>query len=539
MAKVIVDSPGGRFEHVLANRQFIGRHPSCDIRVADPLASKRHGQIYRVGEEFVYEDANSVNGSFIAGIRVAKHSLRDGDEICIGKSRLMFRVLTDQEKMEKMVTMSHVYPAPLVQNRVLISGAHKFSPEQTIADPERLRLDYEKLRLGHQLLTEIGLERDLDSALSKISDKLLALFESDRCVILLIGRDKQLHPRYVKSVSGQPEHVAVSESVLREVQDTKAAILYSSDEIGGALAQANSLIMQGVHSVMCVPILHQGKLLGVIHLEKKTSVGCFKTKDLELLNGVAMHVALAIENSHLLNRVEEEAEAKVQFERLLSPAVADQVLRGKMRLDKGGDLRTVTILFADIRGFTSMSNRASATKIVSMLNWYFEAIVDVILRFDGTVDKYIGDEIMALFGAPLEMPDAPDKAVACALEMHRALEEMNKVREQYGEELIRIGIGINTGEVVVGSMGSSKTMQYTCIGEPVNVASRLTKLAKEGQVLISENTLNSLKTSVSVEPLPPVKVKGIEGMMTAYSVIRTEEDTTQKDTIENTGTSLA
>jgi len=538
MAKVIVHSPGGKLEHELANRQFIGRHPSCDIRVADPLASKRHGQIYRAGDEYVYEDANSVNGSFIAGMRVGKHTLKDGDEVCIGKSRLVFRVLTDQEKLEKMVTMSHVYPAPLLQNRVLISGAHKFSPEQTVADSEKLRLDYEKLRLGHQMLTDIGLERDLDSTLSKISGRLLELFEADRCVILLIGRDKQLHPRYVKSVSGHPEHVKVSESVLREVQDTKAAILYSSDEVGGPLAQAESLIMQGVQSVMCAPILSQDDLLGVIHLEKRSSAGGFKTKDLELLNGVAMHSALAIDNSRLLSRIEEEAEAKVQFERLLSPAVADQVLRGKMRLDKGGDLRTVTILFADIRDFTSMSNRASATKIVSMLNWYFEAIVDVIFRFDGTVDKYIGDEIMALFGAPLDMPDAPDKAVACALEMHRALEEMNRVREQYGEEPIRIGIGINTGEVVVGSMGSSKTMQYTCIGEPVNVAARLTKLSKEGQVLISEKTYNSLKSSVVADPLPPVKVKGIEGMLTAYSVARTQNFMVASDTIDGTGASL-
>ena len=271
MAKVIVYSPGGKFEHVLINRQFIGRHPSCDIRLADPLASKRHGQIYLAGKGYVYEDTNSVNGSFVAGMRVMKHPLNDGDEICVGKSRLVFRVLTDQEKLEKMVTMSHVYPAPLLQNRVLISGMHKFSPEDMLSDSEKLRLDYEKLRLGHQLLMDIGLERDLDSILCKISDKLLKLFASDRCVILLIGRDKQLNPRYVKSVSGHPEHVVVSESVLREVQDSRAAILYSSDEAGGALAQAGALIVKGVHSVMCAPILYQDDLLGVIHLEKKNA----------------------------------------------------------------------------------------------------------------------------------------------------------------------------------------------------------------------------------------------------------------------------
>ena len=530
MAKIIVSSPLGKLEYELNNRQFIGRHPSCDIRVADPLASKRHGQIYRAGEDFIYEDINSVNGSFIAGMRVSKHTLKDGEEVCIGKSRLKFKMLSDREKMEKMVTMSHVYPAPLLQNRVLISGAHKFSPEQTVSDPQKLRMDYEKLRVGYQLLTDIGLERDLDNALSKISDKLLELFEADRCVILLVGRDNQLHPRYVKAISGQLEHVSVSESVLREVQDSKSSILYSSDESGAALA--DSMVMQGIHSVMCAPILHQNNLLGVIHLEKRKHHGSFKTKDLELLNGVAMHAALAIENSRLLSRVEEEAGAKVQFERLLSPAVAEQVLRGNMRLDKGGDLRTVTILFADIRGFTSMSNRASATKIVSMLNWYFEAIVDVIFRFEGTVDKYIGDEVMALFGAPVAMPDAPDKAVACALEVHRALEEMNKVREQYGEEPIRIGIGINTGEVVVGSMGSSKTMQYTCIGEPVNVAARLTKLAKVGQVLISENTFNSLKAKVSAEPLPPVEVKGI-GKLKAFAVEKNQDIALESDTLDN------
>jgi adenylate cyclase len=175
-------------------------------------------------------------------------------------------------------------------------------------------------------------------------------------------------------------------------------------------------------------------------------------------------------------------------------------------------------MFADIRDFTRMTSHSEATRIVAMLNSYYEMLVDIVFQYGGTVDKYIGDAVMVLFGAPIEMRDAADRAVHCALDMLAALKAFNREREAAGEKPIEIGIGINSGEVVVGSIGSSRTMQYTCIGNAVNVASRLTAHAEPGQVLVSQETLGRLAGNVNYETLPPVMLKGIDGEMQVYDV---------------------
>ena len=143
-----------------------------------------------------------------------------------------------------------------------------------------------------------------------------------------------------------------------------------------------------------------------------------------------------------------------------------------------------------------------------MLNEYFELMVDVIFKHEGTLDKFVGDEIIALFGAPVAIPSAERKAVECALDMLQVLSEFNRTRASEGQEQIRIGIGINTGTVVTGALGSSRALQYTAIGDPVNTASRLCSVAKAGEVLISEATFGKVGNFVAATALPPVRVKG-------------------------------
>jgi adenylate cyclase len=154
-----------------------------------------------------------------------------------------------------------------------------------------------------------------------------------------------------------------------------------------------------------------------------------------------------------------------------------------------------------------------------MLNEYFEVMVDVLFRSQGTLDKYVGDEIMALFGAPVDMPDGPLAAVRCAIEMQKALREFNRTRLAENQEPIKIGIGINTGRVITGAIGSSRTLQYTAIGDPVNTASRLCNVAKAGEIILSENTMRLVASHVDALLLPPVKVKGKEQELKIYNVL--------------------
>ena len=166
------------------------------------------------------------------------------------------------------------------------------------------------------------------------------------------------------------------------------------------------------------------------------------------------------------------------------------------------------MLFSDIRGFTTMSDGRPPEEVVNTLNEYFEVMVDVLFQFQGTLDKFVGDEIIGLFGAPIPIDDAPYKAVACALSMLQGLEEFNRTRASENLPPIRIGIGINTGNVITGSIGSTRALQYTAIGDAMNVASRLVNLASPGECIISENTYRYVADRIEATALPPVKVKG-------------------------------
>jgi adenylate cyclase len=249
------------------------------------------------------------------------------------------------------------------------------------------------------------------------------------------------------------------------------------------------------------------------------ATNAFTEKDLQIFGGIASQAAVAIHNSQLARKIEHEAKTRAQFQRLLSPNLVDQVVQGKLQLEKGGALSEVTLLFSDIRGFTSMSESRAPEEIVRMLNEYFELMVDVIFKYEGTLDKFVGDEVIALFGAPVPMQNAELKAVQCALDMMRVLGEWNRTRAAEGQNEIKIGIGINTGVVVTGAIGSSRALQYTAIGDAVNTASRLCSVAQSGQIILSEATYHQVQGDVAAVPLPPVRVKGKSDELRVYNAV--------------------
>jgi adenylate cyclase len=266
--------------------------------------------------------------------------------------------------------------------------------------------------------------------------------------------------------------------------------------------------MQGIRSTMCVPLLVGDQLVGAFHVDSMLASGAFTDKDLLLFSGIATQAAIAIQNFRLAKKIEHEAATRAEFQRLLSPNLVDEIISGALTLTKAGANRVVTMLFADIRGFTSMSERHTPEEMVETLNNYFEFMVDVLFKHGGTLDKYVGDEIIGLFGAPVELADAPVRAVRCALDMLKALEEFNRMRAAEGKEALRIGIGINTGPVIAGAIGSSRTLQYTVIGDAVNLAARLCSVARADEVIISQTTMAQCAGHVIAEQREPVQVKG-------------------------------
>ncbi|HEY0706912.1 MAG TPA: adenylate/guanylate cyclase domain-containing protein [Polyangia bacterium] len=518
MAKLIVLGNDGRREYELGALTTIGRHPDNIVQILDRVVSKEHAQIIRQPNgSYLYRDLGSLNGSFRAGERIGEHLFIDGDELTLGSTQLQFRQKATDGAAVDRVTIQPASNETLIRQR-LAAGAREFLPEREIKDIEVLRRDYEKLRLAHELGRSIGLEVDLGVLLEKIIMKAFELIPADRGVILLM-EDGVPQPRIARTRDGRIEQIVLSRSILSEVVQQKTAVLSADASMDSRFSGAHSIILQGIRSTMTVPLIHHDELLGVMHMDSVVATGAFGEKDLQLFAGIASQAAVAIHNSMLAQKIEQEAKTRAQFQRLLSPNLVDQVVSGKLQLEKGGALQEVTMLFADIRGFTAMSERHAPHEIVGMLNEYFELMVDVLFHQQGTLDKFVGDEIIGLFGAPVAVPDAELRAVNCALEMQRVLREFNRIRVAEGQEEIRIGIGINTGPVITGAIGSSRALQYTAIGDAMNLASRLCTAAAADQILVSETTYRKIADKVAAVAMAPMRFKNKSDEQKVFNII--------------------
>jgi adenylate cyclase len=394
--------------------------------------------------------------------------------------------------------------------------------EQVGHDQVQLRVDYERLRITWELTRDIGLERDQERLLDKI---LLALFKftrADRGVILLREPDGTLHPRAARRRDGSEAPIQVSSTILNHVIKERAGVLTHDASMDFAASKGKSMILNRISSAMVVPLLHESEkeVLGVLWLDSE-SLAQFQPKDLELITSVAGQAAMFIENTILAKKIEAEIVLRDRFSRLVAPNVADLMMSGKLEVKKGGQLmQELTIFNSDIRGFTSMSEGTPAEVIVEMLNDYFELMVETLFKYEGTLDKFMGDGIMAFWGAPLGHRDDAVRSVQCAIEQMEVLGRFNRQRVSENKPALAVGIGIHTGPCVVGYVGSSKALSYTVIGDTANTSARLCSTALAGQVVVSEATMARLGDRFEYEEIDAKSLKGKEKPMRRFNVVR-------------------
>jgi adenylate cyclase len=399
--------------------------------------------------------------------------------------------------------------------------AKGFLPYDQVAhDTQQLRMDYERLRITWELSRDIGLERDLDKLLEKI---LLALFKfvnADRGVILMREADGTLQARVARRRDGSDDPIQVSSTILNHVIRERASVLTHDASMDFASSKGKSMILNRISSAIVVPLLHESEVLGAVWLDSQ-SLAQFQQKDLELITAVGNQAAMFIENIQLGKKIEQEIVTRERFSRLLSPNVAEQVISGKLEVKKGGQLvRECTVFNSDIRGFTRMSEGASAESMVELLNEYFEQMVETIFKYEGTLDKFMGDGIMAFWGAPVSQADDAVRSVSCALDQMETLGRYNRRRMELQQPPLAIGMGLHTGPLVAGYVGSSKALSYTVIGDTANTSARLCGVALAGQIIITENTLARLNNRFEVEELPPTHLKGKEKPVRIFNVKR-------------------
>ncbi|MFO0746438.1 MAG: adenylate/guanylate cyclase domain-containing protein [Myxococcota bacterium] len=506
----------------------LGRDASQDLQIPDRGASKEHAHVTLRDGRYWIRDAGSRNGTFVNRHRIDReHPLVEGDEIIIGLTRLVFHE-DPGDALSHRVTIDSTLAASIHQrlkDEVPDDGL-RFRAASEIKDRKQLERDYEKLRIANELNQAVAGEVDIRKLLDAILEKAIAMFGADRGVILLARPDDgELEPvalidRHapVTPLGVAPPRFKVSRTILEEVIAERSAILSTDAQKDERFSRAQSVVMAGIKATMSVPLLDGGDFLGIIYLDSKLTAGAFADKDLSLLNGFARQAARAIAHARLVEQRQRELLARGQLSRLLAPALVDQVMSGAVELVRGGAMREATVLFSDIRGFTPLSERYHAQEIVGMLNDYFDVMVDVVFRWGGTLDKFIGDALMAIWGAPIGDVEHCQRAVAAALEMQTALADFNASRMGMGRPEIKIGIGVATGELVAGYMGSTRAMGYTVIGDVVNTAARLCSSAGAGEVLVSRAVYDKAGEVFACQSLPPMTLKGKAEPVVVYRV---------------------
>ena len=361
----------------------------------------------------------------------------------------------------------------------------------------------------------------LPETLDRILSLVFANLPVERGVICLYDADSQsIEPMAMRNREGVPdEPIAISTNITGVAIDEKQAVLIKDTAMDERFGGAESVIMMDIHSAMCAPLLRDEKVSGYIYVDRQSSTHPFNMAQLQALSILALLAAIAVEQAALRDDVRREQERRNRLARYSSPAVVERILeapgmgQGGMSAEEG----EVSVLFADLTGFTNMAERLPAGEVVLILNQVFARLTDAVFAHDGTLDKFRGDGMMAFFGAPLAMPDHAERAVEAALQMQRALAELNRGRD--GVRPIQMRIGVNSGSVVVGDIGSPQRKDYTVIGDVVNIASRLeSSVAKPGQVVIGQATFELAGHRFSCEALDAVRLKGKRESVRPYIV---------------------
>jgi adenylate cyclase len=367
-----------------------------------------------------------------------------------------------------------------------------------------------KLELLLEISKALSRQQDVDKLLESIVDFTFQVMPVDRVSILMNepGATEPI-PRISKSRLGEGFASArhVPKSIVSQVMTERVAIL-TDNAAEDERFKGKSIMMQSVRSALGAPLIgSSGQGLGIIYVDNLTATHAFKEDDLDFLIGFAGVASAAIENGQLADRLRREALVLSNFQRYFSPDLAKQIADHGEEVKLGGAKRDVVILFSDIRGFTSMSEKMDPDDVAHLMREYFTEMVEIIFRNGGTLDKFIGDAIMALWGAPFGTPDDADKAITAAIEMQRKLVELNQHWSSTGKPPIQIGVGINFGTVFAGNIGSEQRLEYTVLGDAVNTASRLCSAAAKGEIVISDILYKRLKTPPKTESRDPIKVK--------------------------------
>jgi adenylate cyclase len=526
-----VDLPEGR-------AFVVGRAVTSDLPIYDPTVSRRHAEVTLSNGGVSVRDLGSSNGTYINGTQITHSTASDGDVVTFGKVAFKLRQVTPPvpqpaARVAEPSGFGFKPPEATIVRQVPLEAQAANLDEKVVGRPSegtQLKVSGQsqeerqakKLSLLLDISKELSKQQEVDKLLQKVVDITFQVMAVDRVSILMVEEASgELVPRVSKNRlgdSGGSRHVP--QSIARRAVSERLAIL-TDNAAADERFKGKSILMQSVRSAMCTPLISSaGKVLGIIYVDNLTATHSFGDEDLEFLIAFSGIAAVSIENSQLTDRIRREAVVLSNFQRYFAPNLAEEIANQQGAVQLGGSKRPVIIFFSDIRGFTPMSEKMNPDEIASLLTEYFTEMVEIIFEHGGTLDKFIGDALMAIWGAPIPHEDDADRAMRAAIDMQQVLAELNKKWTSEGRQEVNIGIGINFGDVFAGNIGSERRLEYTVIGDAVNTASRLCSKAAPGEILISEPFYKALKQPPNVEALEPIQLKGKAQAVPVYRLKR-------------------
>jgi adenylate cyclase len=545
MALIKVTDASGREWQYALNPQVvctIGRAPDNCIVLDDPRASRHHAHLkfdaqkqgYQIIDGVVENDhlRRSANKVFVNGQPQFEYMLTAGDRILIGGSQMRF----EQDEDERAADLRYD-DKPLGHTQLLISANDVMSnmlrtkPSMQTRDKEleALRRKADILAELYEMSKTLGSVFDLQAIFAKATDIIFRVTPADRVVALLTdgtadeNGDLALKPIATRArderLEAHAKRLTIGRTITRKVMKDRVALLSQDAAAEAQFAGVESIVSQGVRSTICAPLVVEQNCHGALYADRLDPFAAFTPDHLELISAVAAQTAIAVENVRAHERLAREEVARANYSRFLPEYVVKQMLEHPDSFKLGGVNQTITVLFADIRGFTRISEHARPEVVVHLLNKYFSQMTEIIFSYGGTLDKYIGDGLMALFGAPTVTPEDASNALKAAVDMQRRIIEINEELRAEGFKEIGVGIGLHTGEATVGYIGSDRRSEYTAIGDTVNLASRLESNAKGGQILLSDSAARAAKTEFSLVPREPITVKNRQQPVPLFEVM--------------------
>jgi adenylate cyclase len=533
------------------DRLRLGRGGDNDIVLSDVSVSRYHAEIRRGPDGWAVQDLKSTNGVELNQAGVEKAVLRPGDVLGIGIFQLQVESAPDPTPVPRppapaapeapTASLEGFGNATIIRPLSVFAAAYGLTEGASPAAPatpsqaQLPRPDPDRptgeLVFGDRMfgfLTRLARILIVAESLDEVLERVMAIaFEAlpvDRGFILLSDAAGELVcelARFKDRVEFRPQgEIAVSRTMLRAVMRERVALVTFDAQSDQRLSGGESIRLHQIRAAMCVPLWSGDRIIGAMQVDSPFQVGAFGERDLDFFATLANFVAVAVERIRYARQAEMERQVRNRLERYHSPAVIEEMLQdgaGSHRLKTA----ETTVLFADLVGFTTFSETSSPEKVAELLGTFLNLAVEAIFRAGGTLDKFIGDCVMAFFGAPVAQPDHALRAARAAMEIQQGLEAWSAEQAAQGRRGFAARVALNSGPVVVGDVGSARRVDYTVLGNTVNVAARLeAHVARPGDVVLGPETYRLLRGAIPAVSLGELQLKGLQQKIEAYRVLR-------------------